>query len=264
MVVLVTIETVVLALMALLVAGLLRSHAEILRRLEGLAREHEGSHTGNGSGVAADPRLPPSRAGTTPAFDISGETLDGDALKLAMATDAPGGTLLAFLSSGCATCGSFWAGLRHGDLGALPGVSRVVVVTRGPSMESPSKLRDLMIDGRPPNGSPARSAALLVMSSRAWEDYRVAGSPYFILVDRSGQVAGEGTAATSWAQVASLIRDAEDDAATGRTGRRGMNGEDRIRRADAELAAAGIGPGHPSLYGLDPPAVDAAERHEHE
>jgi hypothetical protein len=96
------------------------------------------------------------------------------------------------------------------------------------------------------------------MSSRAWEDYRVAGSPYFILVDRRGRVAGEGTASTSWSQVSSLIRDAVDDAANGRTGqtgqagRRGMNGEDRVRRAEAELAAAGIGPGHPSLYGLDP------------
>jgi hypothetical protein len=257
MVVLVAIETVVLALMALLVAGLLRSHAEILRRLEGLDPTREGAHSGNGAGVAVDPRLPPSRVATTPAFDIAGETLEGDAIKLAMATEAPGGTLLAFLSSGCTTCGSFWAGLRHGDVGALPGVSRVVAVTRDTSMESPSKLRNLAAPDGPRNSAPSSPDALLVMSSRAWEDYRVTGSPYFVLVDRHGQVAGEGTA-ISWTQVASLIRDAVDDAATGRTGRRGQNGADRIRRADAELAAAGIGPGHPSLYGLEAPALGGA------
>jgi hypothetical protein len=251
MVVLVAIETVVLALMALLVAGLLRSHAEIIRRLEGLDPAREG----NGAAVAVDPRLPPSRAGTTPAFDIAGETLDGDALKLAIATDAPGGTLLAFLSSGCTTCGSFWAGLRRGDVGSLRGVSRVVAVTRDASMESPSKLRDLMAHDGAPSRPPASTDALLVMSSRAWEDYRVAGSPYFVLVDRHGRVAGEGTA-ISWPQVSSLIRDAVDDAATRRNDRR-ANGADRIRRADAELTAAGIGPGHPSLYGLDGAAAPA-------
>src|SRR5947209_8429553 len=133
MVVLVTIETIVLALMAVLLLGLLRSHAEILRRLERLSpqRADQGE------------LLPPARADATPAFDITGTTIDGDAVKFAMASPATGGTLLAFLSTGCSTCGSFWEGLGKGFDAELPGSPRVLVVTKDTSHESPSKLREL-------------------------------------------------------------------------------------------------------------------------
>src|SRR5207244_86036 len=121
----------------------------------------------------------------------------------------------------------------------LPEDPRVVVVTKDPAFESPSKLRTLAPEGVP-----------VIMSSRAWEDYRIAGSPYFVHVGPSGDVTGEGTAGT-WAQVASLLTDALDDARAalrrGGTGR--LRPAERLARADAELASAGIGPGHPSLYG---------------
>jgi len=236
---LVTVETIILALMALLIVGLLRSHAEILRRLDSIAPE--GAAAGEPT-VGTD--LPPARANVTPAFDIAGATLDGDAAKLAMATGRPGGTLVAFLSSGCLSCRAFWDGLRAGHAVELPGAPRVLVVTKDSSHESPSKLRELAAPDVP-----------LVMSSRAWEDYQIAGSPYFVHVSSGGSVLGEGTAGT-WAQVASLIRDAMDDAndRTAREGGTGMSPAERVRRADAELASAGIGPGHPSLYGVQPPA----------
>jgi hypothetical protein len=75
----------------------------------------------------------------------------------------------------------------------------------------------------------------VVMSSRAWQDYEVPGSPYFVHVDgATGTVAGEGSA-PSWDRVASLLTGALEDAA---------NTPARITGA---LRAAGIEEGHPSL-----------------
>ena len=51
-------------------------------------------------------------------------------------------------------------------------------------------------------------------------------------------------AATAWEQLASLLRDALEDARLAGGG----GGEERARRMDSALAAAGIGPGHPSLF----------------
>ena len=68
--------------------------------------------------------------------------------------------------------------------------------------------------------------------------------PYFVHVDgASGEVRGEGTAA-AWPQVVSLLRDAIDDA----DGPSVRSGRARAQRVDSDLHAAGIGPGHPSLY----------------
>ena len=95
------------------------------------------------------------------------------------------------------------------------------------------------------------------MSSQAYDDYAVPANPYFFLVDGpAGRVLGEGAAA-SWTQVAELLARAAADAgldatrrpaATRPGARRRMSGPERAARADAELLAAGIGPGHPSLY----------------
>ena len=68
------------------------------------------------------------------------------------------------------------------------------------------------------------------MSSEAWEDYGVPGSPYFVLV-QDGAIRGEGVA-TTWSALTSLVSDAVEE-------QRGL---------DERLAAAGIGPDHPSLY----------------
>jgi hypothetical protein len=236
---LLTAETLVLALLSLLVAGLLRSHAEILRRLAELDRS-----PGATGGAMVDPALPPPREGTTPAFDIVGTTLAGDPVKVAVTGRQD--TLVAFLSSGCLSCRKLWQDL-HGRAGrAVPGGARLVVVTKDRSHESPTKLMELA----PPD-------VPVVMSSAAWEGYGVQGSPYFILVGgESGEIEGEGTAG-SWEQVSSLLRDAIADQRLqdGRSGRPALVGEGeadgsavRIRRADEELAAAGILPGHPSLW----------------
>src|SRR4051812_16808172 len=230
--VLVGVETVLLVVVGILLVGVLRSHAELLRRLD----DRNAAPAAAAAPRLADGVQPPPERSIAEAVDVVGTTLGGDAVKIAVA-GAPGSTLLAFLSSGCLGCGVFWEAL--GDHPEVPGDARLVVVTKDTAFESPSKLLELAPDGVP-----------LVMSSNAWERYGVAGSPHFVLVDGpSGRVRGEGTA-TNWPQVASLLRDALTDAALAeRRGERpASNAAARLARADGELASAGIGPGHPSLY----------------
>ena len=195
---LVVVETLVLALLGVVVVALLRSHAEILRRLP--ASDETEAHVGSGPVVvpeapAIPELLPQPRRRPTEAHDISGTTLDAEPVVVSMRSGSD--TVLAFLSSGCLTCRGFWEGLRPGASLPLPGDARVVVVVKDPAFESPSKLRELA----PPDTS-------VVQSSRAWEDFGVAMSPYFCFVDgTSGVVRSEGSAMT-WEQVGSLLRDA--------------------------------------------------------
>ncbi|HVF18916.1 MAG TPA: hypothetical protein VNA14_01565 [Mycobacteriales bacterium] len=214
MLAIVVLEGVVIALLGVLVAGLLRSHADILRRLHDLGIGLEEPTAG--------PAGLPNPTLLQGAHDVVGETLDGEAAAVAVVSTGAD-TLLAFLSSGCATCERLFR-----DEPVLPARTRLVVVAKGPEEESTSALRELV-----------RTGQTAVMSSQAWLDYGVPHSPYFVLVDGSrGRVRGEG-AATSWRQVAGLITQALADATDG--GR-------RESRADAELLAAGITPGHKSLY----------------
>ena len=95
------------------------------------------------------------------------------------------------------------------------------------------------------------------MSTEAWGDYEVPGSPFFVLVDgRSGRRIGEGVA-NHFHQVAELVRRAEADARSFAVGdragkprrpRRGARRTGRESANDRELLAAGILPGDPSLY----------------
>jgi hypothetical protein len=216
-------ETLLLVLLVLLVAGLLRSHAEILRRLGPPAHEE-----GPALEVVASPApaAAPARGTEPPALDVAGITMDGDAVQVGLAADARP-TLLAFLSSGCVACRPFWEGFVAGEP-ALPKDVRLLIVPEDGSRESPSRLRRLA-----PPGSP------VVLSSVAWADYAVPASPYFVLT-AGGRIRGEGSA-EGWAQLASLLADALDDERTA------GGGSARARRAETTLAAAGILPGHPSL-----------------
>lgn len=225
---LVIVEAVAIALLAVLVAGLLRSHAEILRRLHELGVGMEESPApGRGPAV---PRLPEPRVAGSPAADLVGRRLGGGTVQMAL-REGSHRTLLAFLSTGCASCAAFWEAFARAP--ELPGEdTRLVIVAKDLDQESPSRLEELAPEEVP-----------VVLSTQAWEDYRVPVTPYFVLVDASqGRVLGEGSAAT-WPQVRSLIEEAAADAEmAGR--RRGS----REVRADRELLRAGIAPGHPSLY----------------
>jgi hypothetical protein len=260
MIVLVVLEGVVLALLAVLVVGLLRTHAEILRRLHDLGagvyddQAVPGPAAGPAGpapvGLRTQPGVAEPRTTATPAFDLAGTTPDGAAAVISV-VDRPHTTLLAFLSSGCTTCRGFWDAFAQGEADHLPGLdTHLVAVTKGSANESPAKVREL-----------ARDSVRTIMSSEAWLDYAVPVSPYFVLVDgRTGRVLGEGSG-TTWEQVSGLLEQACADAGLTSTGAPsrsrhaglGPDGPTRERRADEELARAGIGPGHPSLYGQADP-----------
>jgi hypothetical protein len=228
--VLLAVLTAAVAALAVLVVGLLRSHAEVLRRLHELGAGLYDEATGPPAHAA--PRGEP--AGT--AHDLAGVSPAGEAVAVGI-VGAPRPTLLAFLSSGCATCAGFWEAFAGDIMGDLPDRrTRLVVVTRGPEHESRSEVARLAPPG-----------LTTVMSSAAFDDYGVPASPYVVLVDGpSGQVLGEGAAA-SWPQVANLLRQAvADQAAARRSEEPGTRGRDA--RVESDLVAAGIGQGHPSLY----------------
>ena len=218
---------VAVLLLAVLVAGLLRSHAEILKALHELGAGLELDRAQGPVDVTIEGVRTPRRSSTAETADsVSGETLDGEAVALSLTTGTD--TLLAFLSSGCATCGAFWEAFAEADLD-VPGGARLVVVTKGLDEESASALAR-----RAPRSIP------LVASSSAWEGFGVPGSPYFVYVDGTGRIVGEGSAAT-WPAVANLMGQAHADDLH-RRGRLSREGRD-----DAALAAAGIRPGDPSL-----------------
>lgn len=229
-------ETVMLVLLSILVVGLLRSHAEILRRLGPQGQ-------GAGSGSEAISASAPERGDAPQATDVAGATLSGDAVQIGL---GPGGasTLLAFLSSGCSVCEAFWRDFQAERRGTLPGEARLAIIVKDSSHERPARLREL-----------APTDVPVVMSSSAWEAYAVPTTPYFVYVDgSSGRVYGEGAAA-SWDQVGSLLADALKDLdILGASDRGPMTrptarpGAERAMRAERELQRAGIGPGHPSLY----------------
>ncbi len=255
MTVLVVVEAAAILLLGLLVVGLLRSHVEILRQLHELGGGQ--ADLGLPASAQAQTQVPASAvdltvggATGTEAHDLAGQTPAGEAAAIGV-IGTTHDSLLAFLSSGCLTCGGFWEALGHrGDLG-LPAGTRVIAVTKSPDDESQSAVRKLAPTGR-----------TVVMSNGAWADYQVPGSPYFVHVSGpAGRVIGEGTAST-WEQVVSLVgRATEDRLANGANANAAnsadsansanspaSNGADATARIDAELMAAGVGPGDPTLY----------------
>ncbi len=282
---LVIVEALALLLLAVLVVGLLRSHAEILKRLHelgaGVDPDADHAHEAHGAGARGPEDLgfpvPPGRAlpsarGARPAADLTGETASGEIAHLAV-TGTGRDTVIAFLSTGCRTCAGLWDSIGDGSGLGLPRGTTLLIATRGTEDENIGRVRELAPVGVP-----------VVMSTAAWDAYEVPVAPYFVHVDGSSDtVVGEG-AASSWKQVAELLRDATSDrsatASRGLSRRRLLGGTDdpglvdlsgggrstsvdapadREARIDAELHAAGIRPGDPSLY-LDSESLYAPER----
>jgi len=229
-------------ILAVLVAGLLRSHADILAALHelGITEEDLGKST-DGPQFETRPGVPQPREseGDPTAHDIVGTTPTGGAARVAVVATRHT-TLLAFLSSGCLTCRDFWEAFG-GDLD-LPGSdTRLVVVTQGSDAESPSAVASLA----PPN-------ITVLMSSEAWNDYAIPVSPYFLLVDGpTGAVIGEGAAAT-WDSVSSMLNQALSDTGKKASGKRTSSSRSKGARRQADtdeaLAQAGIEPGDERLY----------------
>jgi hypothetical protein len=223
-------EGVVLLLLALLVAGLLRSHAEILRALHDLGASVEpGERRRRNAGTPAGAAV---ATGDSTAYDLAGLDLSGASVAVSV-VGAKHDTLLAFLSTGCSTCQPFWDAFRAGV--GLPGDTRLVVVVQ--DEESESRLRSL-----------AGPRLEVIASNQAWESYGVPGSPHFAYVDGvRGRVTGEGTG-PDWPSVRALLTQAADDRSARAAGRvADSEWHDNPTRIDAELLHAGIGTGHPSL-----------------
>lgn len=220
----VVIEGVVIVLLIVLVGGLLRSHAEILRQLDRL-----GAGENSSSPIAA-PRARTVGFEEAPLKSISG--LDPGGSERVISLDhGRSPTLIAFLSSGCASCQTFWRELADDPELPLP-ATRMVVITKGPEAESPAKVSDL-----------APAGTEVIMSSEAWDEFRVPLTPYFVLLDPEAQMIGEGSA-LSWDQLLGLLRrSAADNPDPAR-----LTTSERARFTDDQLAQSGVEPGDPSLY----------------
>lgn len=230
--VVVIVEGVLLALALLFVVALLRSHAEILRRLAGIEAAFDAGpddlgHRDASAAVGPKAFADTQRRGGGQAPDIAGQTLAGDAVKLSLAAGSPP-TLLAFMGSGCNACVPLWQGMDR-DIPLLAG-TRLTVVTKGPERERLARLLEL-----------APTDVEVVMSTQAWQDFEIPATPHFVLVD-GGEIAGRGSA-TSWEQIASLLCDADEDRINP-----ARSTSERAARAEQALAEAGIATGHPSLH----------------
>jgi hypothetical protein len=265
----------VVALLATLVVGLLRSHAVIIRALHDaginldpdkstpgatspvdLTDKPESGLDSNGLRTTTEifsetaptirtvPGVPePADVTGQRAPDLQGVTPLG--ATRAISVHGRGATLIAFLTTGCATCAAFWNAFADGV--RLPGDMRLVIVTKGGNEESPADVAAMAPPG-----------LVTIASSEAWEDYRIPVAPYFVLVDgKRGVIVGEG-AAHSWDLVLQLLERAMADAgyADGQVKRRDMLlGRNRASRVDQELLDAGIVPGDPRLY-HEPAKID--------
>ena len=260
-------EGVAIALLTVLVLGLLRSHALILKALHELgaglelergsgATRSSGGSTGGVGPVPVELEtgvVPNSRPNSLVGADVAGTSLTGEEVLIPV-TGTGRRTLVAFLSSGCSVCQTFWDQMRSGPLD-VPGGARLVVVAKGPQEESATRLREL-----------AGPNLEVVQSSAAWTDYGVPGSPYFVYVE-AGVITGEGSS-TTWTQVRDLMGQSVDDTehARRRAGRPAdvpsppspLTDYADLARADRELIGAGIHPGHASLY-QSPDVEDGSE-----
>ena len=250
MTVLVLVETVLLVVLTVLVAGLLRAYGTVLQRLHQL---DGGAHGPTEFSVAPSsaapspttaPILEPERREEwAEAHDIAGETLTGEVVA-SRVVGVEHDTVLVFLSSGCSSCQVFWDEFGRPGQVQLPTRTRLIVVTQGPEADSRSALRDLAPPGLD-----------VVVSSIAWSDYEVPGSPYVVLVDgQTGRIRGEGTG-QSWRQVRELLAQSSGDAAFLTGGPSPTKPKPDIEReadADRELLAAGILPGDARLYADGP------------
>ncbi len=233
MMILSLVTTVGFAVLVVLVFGLLRFQAEIFRALHRAGVPLDDLDIP--AGYTNDPgnRRIPAATGEGRAHDVAGVSPGGGALKVSVtATDQL--ILLAFLSSGCRTCERFWKAFADPAL-RLPGVgTRLVIVGQDAKYESEKVFARLV-----PPGVKA------VLSSQAWEDYDVPGSPYLVLVDGgSGRVLGSGTA-PDWEQMRGMlvrVLDVKGDGPPRR--RRRPSTRNREMRADEALREAGIDPDH--------------------
>lgn len=217
-----------------LIIGLMRSHADVLRKLDSLGvRLDSTSDTSHQVDLA--PRKSQALAGQSlSSTEISGVTPEGESVAISLEVgDKP--TLIGFLSTTCSSCSVFWERFTSSTVELPSGIYRVILVTLSPDEESPTRATNLR-----------RGSADAIMSSKAWQDFGVPGAPYFVLVN-GGQLLGEGTAATVDA-LTQFLDDASGDLSWDKRRFSDRTDRDREEIVDRELKEAGIEPGDPRLY----------------
>lgn len=220
----------VVFLLGMLVVGLLRANADVLRRLESLGAGLEGAPGSHDHGQVTLTRKEESRR--VADRTITGVTPDGEPLVASLASGSDP-TLVAFLSTTCSTCTPFWEGLQSAEMHFGGHRHRVVIVTLGESEESPTRAQSMR-----------RGTVEVIMSSDGWNSFEVPGAPYFALIEpETGRIVGEGSAMTFDSLVEFLTDATNDQQWDLQVGT--ASEEDRI---DADLRRAGIHPGDPRLY----------------
>lgn len=228
-------EAVALVVLAAFAIALVHSYAGLAARVEALAGTAQGPAARSASSADHD------AAGVgAVAQQVVGVSTAGDGVVVPL-VDVERNTLLAFLTSTCTSCQGLWSELARGTGDVVPSELRLLVVTKGPEHESPTAIEEV-----------APAGCDVVMSSAAWSDFRIPGSPYFVLVERTtGSVLGEGTA-LSWPRVLDLagVAAGDDKIAAGlrRDHRKPLTDLAREEAVDQLLLDAGILPGHASLY----------------
>ncbi len=221
-------------LLGLLVAGLLRSHAEILRKLDSLGAGVDPGDEAYRTGHQLT--LSPTRTAASLAPDIAGVNPNGEPVVISSSLGSDP-LLIAFLSTTCSSCTLFWENLDQPTRTFGDRRHRVLITTLGESEESPTRAQSL-----------TRGDADVVMSSQAWADYDVPGAPYFVVVDPEQGIVGQGSASTFDALQQFLV-DSTNDRRWDRTrGPRNEGFTESESRVDEELRRAGIEPGDKSLY----------------
>lgn len=148
------------------------------------------------AGLRPIPTGPVDPAERWPAADIVGQDLDGRTVELRIGS-YPGPLLLCFLQVRCDGCEEFWAGLADRRGPGWPDSLSLVAVTKGPdSVDRVEVARAAAGAGPVP----------VVMSDRAWSDYRVTGYPFFVLVDTALATVAAETVGFGWSEVSSMVR----------------------------------------------------------
>lgn len=223
--------SVVVVLLGLLVIGLLRSHADILRRLESVGAGLEGGGHDHESSQITLTRRDES---AVREVRVSGLTPDGESVVTSLSTGSDP-TLVAFLSTTCSSCTPFWEGLESSIMHFGGHRHRVLIVTLGESEESPTRAQSM-----------AKPAADVVMSSATWNEFGVPGAPYFVLIEPgTNKVLGEGSAMT-YESLVEFLTDATNDQQWDLE--IGAPSGDEESRIDADLRRAGVLPGDARLY----------------
>jgi hypothetical protein len=241
--------TVVVAVLTLFVLGLLRSHAELLRRTADLERERQEPANTPAPDQMPEGVVPaPETIAQTSVSAIEGLDCTLEPYRLAVADVHEPYLLVAFLSTTCLTCLDIWRDvIEEGDdarrVEAGDDAASLLIVLKAREFENLGKAAGLA----------AETPVPVVMSGEAWSELDVPGSPYFALIaTREQRVVGAGSA-QSWEQLRSLAGDGmlELSFAMGASsnGGGGARGGYRsiIEREDDDLRRAGIYPGHPSL-----------------